>query len=253
MTRFTRRQPLAGIVDGSNKVFLCPTYPVLAAGFVLYLGATVQTLTTQYTLDTSSGVVTFGTAPAVQPTADYTAIQLSQTQMNYYNWAGFNLMESLWARKYMLSSSATSFTFASPTDTNMYVCQGPVSSGAVPTDPLAGSLTFSTSQAQRGWLERCAEFAYLDSMSSEAALSDVDVTERVGGIRIATSHRSQNIVKAKQEMWCELLSSMYSALDEWDSSGAHYGSAAAQIHSNYYTQTWNWQNNNGILAPTSMK
>jgi len=252
LSRAMRRQPLAGLVDGSNKIFLCPLYPILSTGLKVYLDTTLQTLTTHYTVDTASGTITFVSAPSVQPTADYTAIQLSDQQIVYYTWAGAMLMEALWSRKYALSSSNTAYAFASPTDAHIYLCQGPLAAGAVPVDPVIGTLTFSTSQVQRGWLSRCAELAYVDSMMVESALSDINVRERVGGVAITTDHRSANIRQAREALWNEVVSAMYAALDEFDSTGAHYGKIATPMHTEYYTDNWNWQNNSGILVPSGI-
>jgi hypothetical protein len=242
-----RRQPLSGLVDGSTLIFLLPMYPALQT-INVYLGTTLVD-SSAYAFYQDSGVVQFGVAPTVQPTADYTAIQLTNQQIIYYLWAGFQFMESLHKRGLALSSSNSAYAMASPTSTHIYVCQGPLAAGALPSDPLAGNLVFSTSQLQRGWLEKCAEFAYLDSMMVESALGDVDVTQRVGGIRIATAHRSSNIREAKKTLLEEVVVAMYAALDEIDPTGAHYGQAAAQIHTSYYANTWNWQNRSGILIP----
>jgi hypothetical protein len=214
----------------------------------IYLGTSLLA-GTAYTLDTNTGRVTFLSAPTVQPIADYTAIQIPTQQIVNYCWAGFMIAQSLYSRNFVLSKSETAYAPAAPTDTKILVCQGPVSTGEVPVDPLCGTQRFSVSILQKAFLDHCSEYAYLDSMSVEAALSDVDITERVGGIKIQTSHRAQNIMRVKQTLWDSLISSMYSALDEWDPSGRHYGGNAAEIRTQFYTTTLNWQSNQGLLAP----
>lgn len=245
--RQMRRQPLIGLV-GSNKEFMFPTFPVLSTSVKVYV-ANALVLPANYTLDADMGVVLFNTAPSAQPTADCVAMALSNQQIAYYAWAGFSLMESMWTRNYLLTSSNTAFAFASPTSDHIYVCQGPVSTGGVVTDPSAGQLTFSTSQLQREWMARCMEMAYLDSMQAQAALSDVNVRERMGGIQIQTDHRSQSIGQAKERLWRELWDAMYAALDEWDPSMAHYGGAVDAPHSTMYQQQWQWQTDGTLNIP----
>jgi hypothetical protein len=251
LQRFMRRQPLAGLVDGTTTVFLLPMYPC-KLDLSIYLETTPVT-SNEYVFYADTGTVMFYTAPTSQPVADYTAIGLTTAQIVLYLWAGFDLMEALWSRQYALSSSDTAYAMASPSDSHIYICQGPAGVGSTPTDPVVGTQTFSTSRIQRAWLERCAEFAYLDSMVSEAALSDVNVRERVGGVAISTDHRSANILRARDAMWREVIASMYAALDEQYPDGRHYGGAVGQLHTDYYATHWNWQSNNGILAPTELK
>lgn len=244
LLRYQARQPLAGLADGTNLVFQTPLYPVLST-ISVYLGGTLQ-LASAYTLDAAAGTVTFVTAPTVQPTANYTAVGASTQQAVYYAWAGFLLMETVYRRGYSLSNSLSAYALASPTDAHIYVVDGHTVS-----DPAAGTATFSTSIFQRGFLERCTHYAYLDAMASEAALSDVDVTQRAGGIAIRTAHRSPNILRAKEALWNELLKARDEALDEADPTGAHYGGAVTQIHSNFYTSILHWQNDNGLVVPMS--
>lgn len=245
--RFYRRAPLSGIVDGSNKIFLLPLYPVLAP-IALYLGATLQTLTTQYTLDATTGTVTFVTAPTVQPVANYTSVQLSNQQIVYFAWAGFDLMEGMYSRGYYLSSNSTTYAQAVPTSTNIYIC---TLNGTTPVDPAAGTLNFSTSRLQRAWFERCMEFTYLDSMSSNAALSDVNVRERVGGIAISTDHRTKNILSAKKSLWDSLISAIYSALDESEVTNDRYAASGIMPHSDFYESTIQWQLDGDFIIPGS--
>lgn len=250
LSRFMRRQPMGGLVNASNVVFTLPQYPCLST-ISVYSGSNLVSAAS-YNFYSDTGVVQFYNAPSAQPTADYTCIQLTNQQLVYYVLAGFALMESMYSRGFLLSNSPTAYAMASPTDSAIYICQGPLATGGLPTDPVTGNTTFSASPIQRSWLERCAEYAYMDGMSLDAALSDVDVSERVGGVRINTSHRAPNIVRAKESMLSELYSAMYSALDETFSDGRHYGKVAAQQHSSYYNDIFQWQNNNGTLVPTGL-
>jgi hypothetical protein len=249
MSRFMRRQPAAGLVDNTTRLFVLPMYPCLQS-ITLYVNDAV--VSSGYTFYRDTGTIEFMVAPSAQPVADYTAIQLTNAQITYYLWAGFQLMEALWSRKYLLSSSSMAYAMALPTDTAIYLCQGPLATGGTPSDPITGDKTFSTSPLQRAWLERCAEIAYLDSMAVESALSDVNVRERIGGVAITTEHRSRNIQDARKLLWDQMIQAMYAALDEYDSAGAHYGANATQIRSDYYDNVWDWQNNNGVMVPTGL-
>ena len=242
LTRFMRRQPLSGLIDGTNKIFMLPMYPVQSP-ISLYLGTTLQTLTTHYTLDTTTGIVTFVTAPTVQPTADYTALQLTTQQTNYFAWAAFQLMESMTSRGYALSSSNSAYAMAVPTSTNIYLCQGPIATGAVPTDPIVGTVNFSTSILSRSWLAICMQACYLEAMGVQASLSDINFTERVGGVRINTDHRARSIRDAREQMNNLLRDAMFAALDEMYSDGRHYGGHASFPHTQMYTDMFQWQQN----------
>lgn len=237
-----RRVPLIGIVDGTNRVFLVPHHPILSTDFDLYLGADLEAAA-HYTLDADKGVVTFGSAyaPSTQPTADYTAIAASTLQITYFAYAGFGLMEDLAPRGFQLSSSDTVYTPALPDDTYQYVTDADVAVGDVPTDPTTGTVVFSQSRAQREFLARCIELAYIDAMGVDASLSDLDVAERVGGTRINASHRSSNIALMRKTAYQNVMRALYAALDEWYTDGRHYGSFVEPSHSDLYEQVYHWQ------------
>ena len=74
------RDPLSGIVDGSNTIFYSNYQPILSSGSVgLYTsGSLVFVQNTDYTLDYDAGMFNFTNAPSVQPTASYVTAKFSE-------------------------------------------------------------------------------------------------------------------------------------------------------------------------------
>ena len=250
--RQLRREPLSGLVDGANKVYLSTLFPLLASSIKVYLGTVLQTLTTHYTVDADLGTFTFVSAPSVQPSIEAVVVPLTSAQVTLYAWAGFHLMESLWFRNLLLSSNISTYAMATYTDAHIYVVQGPLTTGAAVADPVCGAATFSTSQTQRGLLSRCTELAYLDSMLYEASLSDVDFSERVGGARVGASRRPANIKAARDSAYQEVVNAVYAAMGESDDSMGFLGKGVLPTHSDEYSTIWQWQatGNIGSVAYT---
>lgn len=235
--RLVRREPLSGLVDGTNRDFVTPHHPFLYDTFRAYLYGVQLDPGAFAAIDADGGVVQFNTAPLVQPLADYTAVPLTRRQAIYLAWAGFDLMESLWARGFALSSSDTAYVAATPDDDHAYV----VTSPSVFTDPPCGSLTFSTSRLQQALLARCIEAAYLDLLAYESAAGDLDIRERIGGIAISSSQRPKNLLAMKEQVGKDLVRALYAAMEEYYPDGEQYADYVARVHTNEYRDIWQWQ------------
>ena len=245
--RKLRREPLSGILDGANVVFMAPLFPILASPKV-YLGTTLLTVTTDYSVDTDSGVFTFVNPPNVQPSADITVVPLTSSEIALYAWAGFNLMEAEWHRGYLLSSSSSVYAMAAYDSSHIYVVDGGVITGQAVSDPVTGASTFSASQTQRQVIARCTELAYLDSLLYEASLSDVDFAERVGGARVNASRRPTNIKQSRDVAMKQVEDSIMAAMMESDPSLTFLGARRSAPRSTEYSAIWAWEDTGSIGA-----
>lgn len=244
--RLIRREPLVGIADGLNLEFLTSHSPFLYASFYAHVGASLYN-SSQVTLDADGGVVTFAAAPTTPPTADYTAVPLTNRQVIYFAWAGFALLESMWSRGFLLSNSLASYQMASAEDDHIYIV---TQANGVVADPVCGSLTFSTSPRQRALLVRAIELAYLDSLAFESAASDLNIRERAGGIAVDALGRPKNLLALREAAYQEMWRILQTAMDEYYPDGDNYGALANVPHTSEYEQIWHWQTNGaGLVVP----
>lgn len=245
-----RREPLIGAVDGSNVIFLTSQSPILPGSQVVYDTYTPLVPMQVVLADTDAGLFQLYNAPVARPVADYTVVPITARQIIYYAWAGFELMEGLWSRGFLLSSNDTTYSPATVESGHIYITVGGLKTGDVVSDPVSGALTFSTSPLQKALLGRCIEMAYLEAMQYEASLSDVNIRERSGGIAVDSSRRTGNINLAIKSCYEYLLKSWYAAMDEYYPDGEHYGGIASQPHSLEYQTFWDWrQTSGGGLVP----
>lgn len=244
--KLVRREPLVGNPDGVNTIFLTSHKPFLYDSLVVY-AASPFTPATIYSADADGGVIRLAQAPVGQVVADYTAVPLTNRQIIYFAWAGFDLMQSLWSRDLRLSNDDDSYVAAGADDAHIYICSV---TDDVPTDPVVGSLTFSTSIRQKALLARCIEFAFLDAAMQDAALSDVAIRERFGGIAIDPTRRTKNMLDAKAAQWEDLLRALHTAQDEaFGDSGDQYVTDVEVPHTRDYEWNWQWQYGNNLLFP----
>lgn len=241
--RLVRREPLVGMADGSNVIFLTSQKPFLYDSLIVYAANLPLTPLTITNWDADGGVVQMYVAPTVGLTADYTAVPLTARQVIYIAWTGFELMQALWSRDLRLSSSNSTYVAASADDAHIYICSV---TDNVPTDPVTGSLTLSTSPRQKALLARCIEYAFLDAATQDAALSDIAIRERLGGIAIDPTRRTRNLVEAKQALWDELQHALRSAQDEVLSDGSQYVTDIVVPHTDEYKDVWQWQTGEGV-------
>jgi hypothetical protein len=245
--RLVRREPLSGLADGSNTVFLTAHHPFLYSTFAAYLYNAAQPAGAFSAIDADGGVVQFNAAPLVQPVADYTVVPLTNRQIIYFTMAGFDWLETLWQRGFALSSSAAAYVRATADDDHAYI----VTSPGTFTDPTCGSLYFSTSKIQQALLSRCIEMAYLDALAYEAAAVDINIRERLGGISIDASARPKNLLAMKNAVMMDVRRTLYAAMDEYYPNGEHYADKLTPTHTDEYNNIWHWQSDaDGTIFPT---
>lgn len=236
--KLVRREPLVGVVDGTNRVFLIPHAPILYASALFRSVADPLTSLAYTSLDADGGEVILAVAPTGQVTYSATAVPVTVAQATLYAWAGFQLMERLWSRDFRLSSNASVYAQAVSSDSHIYVC---TVDGTTPSDPVCGSLTFSTSPLELAFYGLCVEMAYLDSLMTGSAMRDLDIRERAGGIAVNAIRRPENLLKVRQAMQEDLLRAWRAAMDEYYPDGDHYIDMVDVIHTTYYDQNMHWQ------------
>lgn len=244
--RLVRREPLVGVVNGTNTIFLTSHRPFLYESLAIYTADAPFVPATVYSADADGGVIRLSYAPDVQAVADYTAVPLSTRQVIYFAWAGFDLMQALWPRDLRLSNDETQYLAASPDDTHIYICSA--SGDGLPTDPVTGSLTLATSARQRAFLARCIEYAFLEAASVDAALADVAIRERFGGIAVDPTRRTRNILDAKKDLWEDLLRALLSAQDEVYPDGEQYVADVNVQHTEFYEKVFQWQYGDNLFV-----
>lgn len=246
--RLVRREPLVGSVDGYNSVFLVPHRPFLVSTLLLYAPSAPLTPVPPSYVDADGGVVILPSAPSERPTYDCTAVPITLAQTAAYVFAGFQLMEMNWSRGLQLSSSSLTFVPAQVTDPHQYVVQ--VNTNGTMQDPVCGPYTFATSLLQQAFLAQCIELSYLDAQMQESALGDLDISERVGGIRVNASKRATNLRDARVQLQETFLKAWRAAEDEYYPNGEHYIDGLRVQHTLEYEGIYHWQRQpNGVLYP----
>ncbi len=236
--KLVRREPLSGLVDGSNKIFLTTHPTLLASSLKVYLNGVQLDESDIESTDADGGEIVLAAAPTTQPLASYTAVPVSSTQVVLYAWAGFELMQAMWDRGLRLSSDPAIFDPADYDSPAIYVVSV---NGSTCYDPVAGNLTLSTSNVQKQLLSRCMELAYLDAQLSISALSDVDFAERLGGARVNAMGRARNIKLARDNAWEEMDRALFAAMQEADPDGSNTVEFIAPRHTKEYETVWQWQ------------
>lgn len=243
--QLVRREPLIGATDGANTLFLTAHKPLLYDSVAVYASNNPWTPVPLLRLDADGGVIGLATPTLSAITADYTRIPLPASKIAQVALAGFDLMQSLWARDFSLSSDNTTYTQAVGSEPHLYIV-----SGTTVDDPTCGTLTFSASAKQRGLLARCIDVAFLDMALADAALMDVVIRERMGGISVDPSRRAQNLALAREALWGELTRALFAAQEEV--GGENMGIASvAPVHTVEYERVYHWQNGQaeiGVLA-----
>ena len=229
------RRGLVGVVDSLNKVFYTPHQPLLsAATTVIHTSGSVVDAST-YDLDAESGCVEFDSAPSVQPEASYYQVDMTDSQVRDILWRGFVEMESRWTRGYRLSSGSASYVAATGDEAHAYV-MGPV----LATDPvIAGTVTFSTSLAQRALFLACAELMMLISQANYSAAYDYSWKED-RGMAIDKKSVAPNLEAAIARQEKKINSAVLAAEQETYGAGA-MGIYIGNPKSEDYLENYEWQ------------
>lgn len=227
------RDPLSGLVNGSNKVFYTNFWPMLSSGstpIVLYDGATP--LGGGGSADYDTGEITLNAAPANQPLATYTYTPYTGTQVIRFLINGFVEMESRWGRGYKLVDGAGNA--ADETSARILVADA---NGSEPV--ITGNLTFSQSILQIGYMISCADYAYNVAVLGEAARTDHMVREGIRGMTVDKTKRPPNMEVALDRLDTKLNDMLYSAQLEQLGTGVYGAFIASPLTLDYlYNQEW---------------
>jgi hypothetical protein len=172
--------PLEGLADGVNPIFHLPNTPADSNSTLTVHDLKTGAAVTGYTvLSYDAGSLRFGSGSIPTSTlyASYTAQALSSTKLLDLCRAGFDDMQSRWARPYYLVSDSNE-TFIS-------------SDASVVTDPICGAETFSASRVQIDFLLACCEYALVKGLMTDLALKNFAYREeRMGGLMIDRSRNA---------------------------------------------------------------
>ena len=113
MSQTVTKEPMIGLVNGSNKVFEVGIKPAASLTVTDYLGNSVAVAS----FDGESGFATLVAAPVNTVFATYTSSMVKPSAVNGIAAGAVSLMESLWARGYGLVDSGVTLYLSSDDDT----------------------------------------------------------------------------------------------------------------------------------------
>lgn len=227
------RDPLSGIIDGSNTLFFTTYNPILSSGsLVLYEGATVVPAT-DFTIDYDSGEIIAASAPSQQFRATYYVTQYTNTRLTRFLMNSFQFMEAAFRRNWRLSSSASTYAAVDETSGSMYIVDA-----TTMIDPVTGSKTFSTSHVQVGFFLSCLELTMAMWKLDQAA--DGFMWREDRGITVDKSRVAQNraqyveFVKKRHAVYLQAAQEEYYA-------STHYGGFVGNPITEDYLYNFEWQ------------
>lgn len=229
------RDPLSGVVDGSNNVFHTNYYPVLTSGS---LGVYVNGSLVSGTADYNTGEVTLAAAPVYQPYASYTFTPYTSYQMLQFMMRGFDIMEGFWNRGFKLVD--TSGSVATENSSAILIVD---SQGNDP--PVNGDILFSTSRAQIAFYQVCCEYSFYSISARQSARTAYMWRETVRGMTVDKSMIPKNL----QAVLAELKQEIDGILDEAQGqyyNGEQYGGVILGPVTLGYLSSFEWQNSSKI-------
>jgi len=215
------RDPLSGVVDGSNKIFFTGYAPIQSSGSVsVFVGAN----SLSGTCDTDTGQITTGSAPATQPVATYTYTPFTLSQQLSFLIGGVQAMENEWPRGLQL------------VDANSVAADE--DSGAIYVLNSSGS-DFLTNQYQIGFFMAACRYYYLMTMLTGAAITDYSWRETVRGMSVDKSKRPGNLSQAVDQAYQAMKRAMERIQDKTltGNLGAFVGSPMTEG----YVNNMEWQ------------
>jgi hypothetical protein len=224
------RDPLLGIVDGSNKSFYTNYHPLLTSGSAaVYVGLNQV----GGTADFETGEITLTNSPTDQPVATYTFTPYTATQILQFVISGFEEMEGRWTRGWKLVDD--SGNLADESSANLFVAD---KNGA---DPDCGGILFSQSPVQWNFLMACCEYRYALSQFLEAGISDFQYREGLRGMLVDKTRRPQNLSLVMAEVDKRVQRAMLNAQDAFYTAGEHLGAYVPSPVTLEYAQLMEWQ------------
>jgi len=240
LTRFTQlldlrrvtRDPLSGIVDGTNYIFNTTYSPCLSSGSTtVYVNYVNQT---GYTFIYDTGEVQLATPPAYQPFANYTACSETSETIKRMLMLGLDEMETRWSRGFRLSSSLSSYVAATESDTSAYIVD--------PTlliDPISGQSSFSLSRAEIGFYMKSVQYAYFSHQQYDTAMAGISYKE-AGGMSVSTVSRSKDLGNLLTRLDKEMAKQLISIQAAWLQGGG-FAAFIGPYHTKDYLGNFSWQ------------
>ncbi len=230
LSRSVVREPLEGLVNGSNKLFHVPYVPAAEDSIVVYNSSGVAQTSADVTTDEASGAVVFNTAPSHACTASYTYQVFSDTALVNLCKQGFDIMQRLYPRTlYIYTTGNTSYVS---------------STTATASDPACGTKTFYGSRIQQDFLVTCSELALTQAMHAQAAVESVNYREGITGMHVDKTRRpeafrvmEEQVAKRAEQM------AMAAAEDAGDTGSLIEGGVVPGARSDYYTSDFDWWTN----------
>jgi len=227
LTRSIVKQPLVGVVDSSNKLFLLPHAPATSGSLTLYNSTGTAISAATYTADTDTGEVVFDTAPTDVVYASYTAEALTNTQLTNVVTEGFAKMQEVYKRSwYLFTSGATTYISLSST---------------ADSEPTLGGQALSNNVVQKRLYMLCCQYVLERMLYEDAALHDHLFREsgRVGGMLVDMTKRPPNIDAMLERMDGEIVKAAAAAADNaGDTTAFGYFIPGAQSDEYYYGYDW---------------
>lgn len=218
------RDPLSGVVDGSNKIFHTNYAPILSSGSVaVYVGANALS----GTYDADTGEVTTGSAPAVQPVATYTFTPYTLSQRLSFLIAGFWTLESEWPRGWKVVDAS-----GAEADENSAVLYVQDSSS---NDPLTNA-----PYQVAAYMAAC-RYTYLLTLLTGAAITDYSWRETIRGMSVDKSKRPSNLTQAVEQAYQAMKRAIQNAQDKFYTDGAHLGAFVGSPMTEGYVYGLEWQ------------
>jgi len=228
--RKVARDPLRGIVDGSNKIYLANYAPMVSSGsspLQIYVSGALVTGTADY----ETGEIELATAPAAQPKATYTHTPYTGRQVLRFMLNGLRELERRWLRGWRAVDAGGSL--ATEDSLNLYVAD------ADGQDPVCGSLVFSESFTQIGALLLAAQYAFVRDVGLTAAQTDFMVRETARGMTVDKQKRPANLRNAVADLSAALDDAIGACMEE--SLGTVRGGFIANPVTFEYAAVLNWQ------------
>jgi len=224
------RDPLSGIVDGTNKVFFTNYYPILTSGSLTVFVSGSQA---GGVADYNTGQITLTNAPATQPEATYTFTPYTSNQILQFLLSGLDELELLWFRGWKVVDG--SGIAATEDSTQLLV------SDKDGNEPITGDTTFSVSRVQIGLFQKCVEYRYLLTQLGTAARNFFSWRETVRGMSVDKSRVPGNIQLSVQEVKTNLMQALVQAQDAYYTGGDHYGGYTPNPVTLDYASNFEWQ------------
>jgi hypothetical protein len=228
------RDPLSGILDGSNTLFFTTYSPILSGStFTLYEG-TSEVSSGSYNIDYDTGEVLLDDVPDEQVRATYWLSEFSNAQLTRFLMQAFDDMEARLSRGWRLSSGSVTYAAATEDSSNIYIVAG----GSV-VDPPCGSTTFNTSWIQRGFY--LANIEYTIAMRKLNIAADGFRWREDRGITVDKSRMAAGRALSLEFIEERLRRYRISAADEHYSAAEHYGGYQPSLITKAYAYDYEWQ------------